>query len=230
MYHILYNVSSPVRKEGRTMKKLLTCALLLLIGLVAGAAIMYTIHYLTDTSPLECAHEGNTATADTDNAELTALAFEVLGYIRDGDYQGLSRFAHPEFGVVFTPYATISLNANRFFTAEQIADFDSDTTIYIWGAWDGIGGPIEKTPEDYFARFVYSRDFVNAPIIGINHIIRSGNALENIREIFPDVQFVDFFCPGELNDGMDWRSLRLGFEKYEGELKLTLILSSEWTV
>ena len=170
--------------------------------------------------------------AATGNASLTALAFDVLGSIETRDYPALSRFAHPEYGVVFSPYATISLSANKCFKSEQIAAFGTDTAVYVWGVFDGIGEPIELTPADYFARFVYDKSFVKAPLLGVNYIVKTGNALENINDEFPGVQFVDFHCPGpdDAPDGMGWSSLRLGFEEYDGRLRLTLILHSEWTV
>jgi hypothetical protein len=63
-------------------------------------------------------------------------------------------------------------------------------------------------------------------------IVMSGNSLENIKEVFPNARFVDFHIPGtdQESGGLDWSSIRLGFEHDEGELKLTVILHSEWTI
>jgi len=175
----------------------------------------------------------NAPAAESGNAELTALAYSVLGYINSADYHALSRAAHPEFGVVFSPHATVSLTTNRCFQAEQIAAFASDTNVYVWGVNESSGEPIEMTPESYFAEYVAYRDYIDASIVGVNRIVKSGNALENIRELFPDAQFVDFHIPGNDKDSAEdyeWSSLRLGFEEYEGELRLTVILNSKWTV
>ncbi|NLA87952.1 MAG: hypothetical protein GX847_11880 [Clostridiales bacterium] len=66
----------------------------------------------------------------------------------------------------------------------------------------------------------------------MDKVIRSGNSLENIKEVFPNVRFVDFHLAGtdQESGGLDWSSLRLGFEEFKGELRLTVILHSEWTV
>jgi hypothetical protein len=172
------------------------------------------------------------AAADMNNAELTSLAYTVVGYIKDGNYRALSRIAHPEFGVVFSPNATVALATNKCFQADQIAAFGSDNTIYVWGIQDGTGEPIEMTVVDYLAEYVLAKDYFNASIIGINQIVKSGNALENIKEVFPEVKFVDFHIPGDEKDSAEdigWTSLRLGFEEYDNKLWLTLILASKWT-
>ena len=164
------------------------------------------------------------------NAELTHRAYAILDDIKARDYAALSRAVHPEYGVVFSPYATITL-PSKMFTAAQISAFGSDAASYAWGVLDGSGEPIQMTPNDYFDRFVFDKDFTTAPAVGIDHVVRSGNALENIKETFPDIRFVDFHIPGdECTGGMGWSSLRLGFEEYNGELMLTVIVHSEWTV
>jgi len=202
-------------------------------GFVAGVLIASLIYSLTGFSLFGRAGDKPSASVDSDNAELTALAYGVLEYIRDGDYQALSRVAHPDFGVVFSPYATVTLTTNRRFTPLQIAEFEKDTTIYVWGVQDGSGEPIEMTPADYFAGYVYSKDYFSASLIGVNRIVKSGNALENITDEFPGVRFVDFHIPGGEKDTPEelaWGSLRLGFEEYEGALWLTVIINSRWTI
>jgi hypothetical protein len=43
---------------------------------------------------------------------------------------------------------------------------------------------------------------------------------------------VDFHKPASEpeTESLDWTSLRLGFEEYDGQLKLTVVIHSEWTV
>jgi len=188
---------------------------------------------LTGRPPLSNGVDRPASAVGIKNAELTTLAYEVLGYINDGNYYELSRIAHPEFGIVFSPSATVTLATNKRFRAEQIAAFGSDNAVCVWGIHEGSGEPIEMTPGNYFAEYILARDYISASIIGVNHVVKSGNALENITEVFPDVQFVDFHIPGaEKGSAEDfgWTSLRLGFEEHGGRLWLTLILNSKWTV
>jgi len=169
----------------------------------------------------------------TGNADLTALAYDVLQFIKDNDFAALSQAAHPEFGVVFSPSATINLAANKRFNTAQIAAMGTDSNVYIWGIHDGSGEPIEMTPVEYFNEFIPAGSFICAPYIGVNRIARSGNALENITDVFPDIKFIDFHLPGgerEAAEEPDWSSLRFGFEIFEGSFRLTVIIYSKWTV
>ncbi len=220
------------------LKKALTSILLIITGIALGAAASLAVYYFTgDTYFIDIV--GNRAktdtvslSADATSAELTEFAFDILGYIKIKDFDALSQIVHPEFGVVFSPYATINLASNKAFTAAQVKDFAIDKNQYVWGKYDGSGNPIELTPSDYFKTFVFDKDFTLSSEIGVDTIIKSGNSLENIKEVFPYARFVDFHIPGTdpSYDGIDWGSIRLCFEEYEGKLKLTVILHSQWTI
>ena len=217
----------------RPLKKHKPWIVSIVIGVIVGVVAASAVFSTTGFSIFGNAPSHTSKSADMTNAELTALAFEVLELISDGDFQELSEIIHPDFGIVFSPTATISLSANRHFFAEQVAQFGTDNTVYVWGLQNGTGIPISLTPTEYFARFVPAKDYMGAPVIGIDHIIRSGNALENIKEEFPGIRFIDFHIPGgegEAYDDLDWRSLRLGFEKHNERLWLVVISHSTWTV
>lgn len=209
-------------------------AICALVGLIAGIGLSLAA-FAFGWLPFEKKEEGTVlsveAGVNVSNAELVELAYDVLQEIKEGDYKGLSEYVHPEYGVVFSPYATINLVTNKCFTASQVAAFGEDGTKYVWGLFDGSGEPIEMTPGEYFGRFVMDKDYTQVSHIGIDTIIRSGNALENIEEVFPNARYVDFHYEGSPeNTGLDWSSLRLGFEDYNGKLRLTVILHSEWTI
>jgi len=163
-----------------------------------------------------------------DNATLVAASYEILGYIKDADYSALAVIAHPR-GVLFSPYATISETSARVFKPSEIRAFGTDKTEYVWGIYDGSAEPISLNPREYVTAFVFDRDFTRATTLGINRVVRSGNALENITTVREGIRFVDFHLPPETEDG-DWVSLRLGFEEHNGSLMLTVIMHSEKTV
>jgi hypothetical protein len=219
------------------LKKVFTGFLLVIVGMIIGIAATLAVCYFTGAGlPEKFGIYGKSITPDigaqATSAELTAYAFEIVGYIKEGDYEKLSEVVHPEYGVVFSPYATINLSSNKVFTATQVKGFAKDTTKYVWGKYDGSGNPIELTPSDYFKDFVFDRDYTLAAHIGVDTIVNTGNSLENIKEVFPTARFVDFHIPGTDPEygGLDWSSLRLAFEEYNGRLRLTLILHSEWTI
>ncbi len=220
------------------MKKIWMKLLLVFVGIAVGISATLGFFYLWEGALyykiFDRSAHSDKATIDhtASNAELTAYAFEILEQIKAKDYDALSGNVHPEYGVVFSPYATVSLVSNKCFTAKQVADFAKDENHYVWGKYDGGDNPIDLTPAAYFEEFVFDRDFTQAPEIGVDTIIMSGNALENFTDVFPDARFVDFHIPAADADseGLDWTSLRLGFEEYKGLLKLTVVVHSEWTV
>jgi len=168
---------------------------------------------------------------EAESADVVMLAYTVLEYIKDSDFVALSHVVHPEYGVVLSPSATINLATDRRFSVDQIASLDTDTNVYVWGIYNGSGEPIELTPFEYFTDFIPAAEHLKAPVIGIDQIVRSGNALENITEIFPNARFVDFHIPGgESAAEYDRSSLRLGFEDFDGYLRLVFIVYSKWTV
>lgn len=169
---------------------------------------------------------GKTDTANS-GQQLVSLAYEIAGCLQRRDYAALSTYAHPEYGVVFSPFSTVSLASDKCFTAGEIFRFKKDDTKYIWGVYSS-GKPIELTPADYFDDFVYDASYVFPDAVGIDYIVRSGNALENVSETFPDAHYVDLYVNGT-ND-TDWKTLRLVFEDYDGQWYLTAIIHSAYTV
>lgn len=217
----------------KELKKPVSRVLYIIVGILAGFVFTGVLYATTGFSIFGRVRENPTSSAEVSNAELTALAFSALRYIREGDYSALSRMVHPEFGLVFSPCATINLTTNKCFQVEQIASFGNDTKLYVWGVYSGSGQPIELTPADYFAEFVFDKDYTTAAVIGVNHIVRSGNALENITDLFREAQFVDFHFPGNGRDGSEdanWSTLRLAFEEHNGSLWLSLVQRSRYTV
>jgi len=214
-----------------SIKKPLIPILLILGGIIAGVFIsgliyMFTGYYIFGESPRK-----TIPIDEAESADVVMLAYTVLEYIKDDDFVALSHVVHPEYGVVLSPYATINLATDRRFSAEQIAVLGTDTNVYVWGVYDGSGEPIELTPAEYFAVYIPAAEHLKAPIIGINQIVRSGNALENINDVFPNAEFVDFHIPGsEAAAEFDWSSIRLGFEEYDGYLRLVFIIFNKWTV
>ena len=214
------------------MKKRLPSVLAVCISVVVGILISSAVYAATGFSIFGRFREKPLPEGYANNAELSALAYRVLDNIKAGDYGELALTAHPKLGVLFSPQATVDKLTNKCFSAEQIAEFKQDNNAYVWGVNSTSGEPIELTPIDYFAKFVYPKDYVAAPFVGINHIVRSGNALENIQEVFPEIQFVEFHIPGSgqnAAEDFDWCTLRLGFEVYDGSLWLTAIIHSKWS-
>lgn len=165
------------------------------------------------------------------NGALVARALEVAGYIRDRDWAALAGAVHPDSGVVFTPYSSVSDGDLRF-TPEEVAAFGSDTKTYLWGSYDGSGAPMNLTVGEYFPRFVGNADYTCAPLLGVDRVLCSGNAVENVADAYPGTHFVELYYDGmdPVNEGFDWCALKLVFEPLEERLMLVGIIHSEWTI
>lgn len=156
----------------------------------------------------------------------------VIRLIRDKDFRTLAGFVHPEKGVRFTPYTYVMVDTDVVLNRDKIADFFEDDTEYLWGYFDGTGDEILMTPRQYYQRFIYTRDFASAPEVGYNEVLSYGNMLENQFKVYHNPIVVEYYFPGMNPDygGLDWRSLRLVFEQFEGQWYLVGIINNEWTV
>lgn len=159
-------------------------------------------------------------------------ADKLIDAISAKDAETISDLIHPVKGVRFTPYTYVSLESDVVFNKEEIKKFFKDKELYLWGYYDGIGDEIKLTPSEYYEKFIYSEDFVNAEKIGYNEVLSSGNMLENQFEVYENAIIVEYYFSGFNSDfaGMDWRSLRLVFEQYEDSWKLVGIINNQWTI
>ena len=170
------------------------------------------------------------AIPDAMHHDVSVLQKQVIGMLRDRDFKALSKCAHPEKGVRFSPYSYVA-EQDKVFTPSQIANFDTDNTKYLWGYFDGSGFDIEFTPSQYFDRFVYNKDFVNLGTVNYNQMKGVGNTLENQFEVYPGSSIVEYYFKGsDQYSGMDWASLRMVFEKHGGRWYLVGIIHNEWTI
>jgi hypothetical protein len=166
-----------------------------------------------------------------DNVALLNAAGTVVRALKEADYASVAALVHPTKGVTFTPYSSVNFDTDLTFTADQIRGLASDSNSYVWGFVDGRGSLIELTPAQYFSQYVFNADYTQATLIGIDRVITSGNALENVAEAYPGCRFVDFCFPSiePANQGMDWCSLKLVFEPGETSWQLVGIIHGQWT-
>ena len=156
---------------------------------------------------------------------------EVVEIIKEKDMPQLAQWVHPEKGVLFSPYGFINRDNSKVFTKQQVAALADDPNKYTWGYQDGSGFPIELTFNDYYAKYIYNKDFVNADKVASDSFIGKGNTKNNLLKEFPGAHFVEFHFPGSKEyDQMDWNSLRLVFEKETDQWHLVAVVHDQWTI
>lgn len=223
---------------------LLCCAIGWAIYLFAtmyrqGVPVRNTLNSTTATTTIpkyDSTKLGPTSTpAQLDTQDDTLLlerAGEVLQALADQDSAALCKLVHPQRGVTFTPYSTVDPENDLCFLPDQLSKAFSSGSTYLWGFTDGKGDHINLTVSDYISRYVYNEDYQNAPIVSIDQIVASGNALENVQEVFSDCRFVEYYFPGvkpEL-ENFDWCALKVVLAPYQQQWYLVGLIHSEWTI
>ena len=175
--------------------------------------------------------------ADSDaesNLPLLDAASQVLTALKKGNIQSLAALIDPERGVTFTPYSTVDPHSDLTFTPDQLSQATVNGTRYVWGYTQGKGDAITMTLPEYLGAYVFDADYTQAPIIGVDHVIASGNSLENVEDAYPEDRFVEFYFPGQdpASGGLDWSALKLVFSdpEHAGDHRLVGVIHSEWTI
>ncbi len=168
----------------------------------------------------------------TNDETLLQTANDVAAAMKAQDFSALADYVHPEKGVTFTPYSAVNFETDRMVARADVEHFLSDDEEHHWGAYDGSGEAMELTNQAYWDAFVWNTDYSQADQISANEIVQTGNSMENLQEAYPDAVFVDYHFD-QLDpqyEGMDWCSLKLVFEEYDGGLYLVGVVHGQWTI
>jgi hypothetical protein len=163
--------------------------------------------------------------------ELASLAQAVAAALKTADYYQLADFVHPVQCLRFSPYPYLYENGQTF-CPDELSVLPGSDTIFTWGRYDGTGDPIELSFLDYHQRFVYDQDYLQPDVVGLNQEVSSGNAINNIPDLYPDGMIIEYHFPGfdPQYGGMDWRSLRMVFIEDKGGWFLVALVHGEWTI
>lgn len=157
---------------------------------------------------------------------------KVLTALKNKDYVSLASYIHPVTGVRFSPYSYIDTERDITLKREEFTESVNKKDILIWGNYDGSGDTIRLTIDNYFKKFVYDHDFLNAEKTSLNKIMGKGNSTNNLEEVYSDCAFTESYFSGfdKKFDGMDWESLRLVYKKYGDRYFLVGIVHDQWTI
>lgn len=174
--------------------------------------------------------DNDSLVVENQTKDLIELSKNILTAIKGENWSTFASYIHPIKGVRFSPYAHIDTNKQVILNMMDFATTISDKKL--WGFYDGRGNEILLTTKEYFKEFVYNVDFLNAEQIKQDSLIGSGNSLNNLKDVYPNHHFVEFYFSGfnPEYEGMDWQTLRLVFEEYEKNYYLIGIIHDQWTI
>jgi len=157
----------------------------------------------------------------------------VLKAIKEDDGEKIASYIHPKEGIRFSPYTNVDTTTDVNMSVDQFKGTWSTKggRKRVWGSYSAGEELINMSISEYFKRFVYDLDFLELGEISFNQTKASGTMISNIKDIYPDADYVEYYIPGvdKKFEGMDWRALTLVFKKYEDNLYLVGIVHCEWT-
>lgn len=171
---------------------------------------------------------------NTTNSDSLVLSTsrQVLALLKNKAFIRLAAHFHPVEGVRFSPYGFVDTTSHKILQAgEFLQAIEKKQTIY-WGTYDGTGDSILLTAAQYYNKFIYNADFLNAEKYSINKRISTGNSPDNIPSIFPGCNYTEHYFPGfdKKYGGMDWTTLKLVFKFHNGRNYLVGIVHDQWTI
>lgn len=177
---------------------------------------------------------GNTSApviSDTSQQTLRQQALRIQRALATNDFARITNDIHPTRGVRFSMYAYVRPETDKVFSREQFAQYLQQSKIrFTWGDLDGTGELLVTPLPTYLATWVDAKKFNDARI-KTNDFESRGNMINNVKDIYPKSDVVDFYYKGtDEYDGMDWRGMRLVFDDYQGKRYLVAIINDQWTV
>lgn len=166
----------------------------------------------------------------TDTVALKKVNDEVLQTLKNKDYKAFASYIHPEKGIRFSMYALVEPKEDKQFSKADFEKFQPTKTLFTWGAMDGSGDPYKATINDYLSKWVFSKDYT-ASQYSVNEFQAGGNSLNNLKEIYTGNDFTENYIKGtEKNGEMDWKTLRLVWEEFQGKYYLVAVVNDQWTI
>lgn len=194
------------------------------------ASVLFAVSFLT--APIVSRAQNDEAPAIAPAAAKSIIrtrARQVILAIQAKNMQSLSSFVHPTKGLRFSPYTYVNTESDRVFSARQVRGLAGNQRRYLWGEEDGSGDPIRMTFNRYYRGYIYDRNFAAVRDVTYNEPSGGGTMISNLFATYSNAIVVDYYVPGRGND-MDWKSLRLIFQKHGRVWYLVGIAHNEWTI
>lgn len=211
------------------MKKIIL--LIIIIALAGGGYYAYKASQEPATADQTAQPDQTPTIAETPKEEqLVAAGKEVLKAMATKDFVMLATLTSTE-GLSLNEIPNLDFSVSNL-PQSEISQIPTDTQTFMWGYTDGQGLEIDITRKEYFEKYLFNHDYLNAPVIAVNETLGRGNSLNTIITDSDGRNFVAFHFAGfnPTYEGMDWTTLYLVFDFEDGKYKLRGIAKDNWTI
>ncbi len=181
----------------------------------------------TNSLPFEVSMSVSAPRVNINDDKLLKAGNEVLMVLKAGDYKTLEGLTSLG-GLSWNENPQLDLTKSDI-SKDKVAGIPLDTKTYLFGYTDGKGDPIQLTIADYVKKWLYNRDYINAPEVALNEILeKSGNNINSLLEDSGSRAFIAYKFPGD--GGFDWGTIYLFFDMESGDYKLRGIAKNQWGI
>lgn len=158
----------------------------------------------------------------------------VVRALQNNDTRALAKWMHPTQGTRFSPYINVA-KSDRVISRAQMPHLANHARKWNWGSYDGEGGDMLLTWNDFRRKTLVSRPYLPLESSGaredFNRLSQNGNVPNNLLEMYPGAIFTRYYSPGQNPEygGMDWRALFLAWRPVGGKWFLVGVANDEWT-
>jgi hypothetical protein len=163
--------------------------------------------------------------------DVMVVSEKILKAIKEKDFATFVNYIHPTEGVRFSASSAIDVKNDKVLTKAQVLELSKTKKKFTWGIHESIGEPIVMNLDKYIDEFVYDVDFIKVAKKQKDTITNNNpNSASNIKKIYPQSEFVEFFYAGDGKkfDGLDWKALTLIFKIENNSAYLIGISHRQW--
>lgn len=169
-------------------------------------------------------------TIEDKKISLEKHAAKVMNLLVHKDFAALAEQIEEGQDLLFSPYGYIDTATAIKFSREKLKQAAAQQQKINWGEYDGTGEPIELTLSEYFDKFVTDKEYLKCGANPLNETTTVGNTVNNLKEVFPDYDFIEYYCKGsDKYSFMDWGALRLVYKVSGDKMYLVAIVHDQWT-
>lgn len=198
------------------------------------ALVLAAVVLLAGCGPRDFGQPASGGPPPTSKAETAeGFARAILQLVSARRIADLAARVDPAQGLLFSPYGYVDRTSAVVLGPDALRQaWEADTRL-LWGHADGTGEPIRLSIRQYFADYLDVADFAKAPEVATNRQLGQGNSPNNLGDVFPNADYVEFHYPGfePRYLGMDWVSLRIVMRRAaDGQWRLLALVNDRWTI